>query len=72
MLDNVIKEIQFALKDSTKFSTFYDNYCMEIQDMDLENEILPLIKRESTDYLSFERKLERDRKSALRKMQIGV
>ena len=72
MLDNVKQALDNALSDSTKFSAFYDNYCMKIQDMDLENEILPLIKRESTDYLSFERKLERDRKSALRKMQIGV
>lgn len=62
MLNVVREEIRSQLESDVSFEQMYDRYVSDVQDMDLENEILPLIKRESTEYVAFVRKLERARK----------
>ena len=62
MLNVVREEIRSQLESDVSFEQMYDLYVSDVQDMDLENEILPLIKRESTEYVAFVRKLERARK----------
>lgn len=62
MLNVVQEEVRKQLKSDVSFEQMYDQYVSDVQDMDLENEILPLIKRESTEYVAFVRKLERARK----------
>ena len=62
MLNVVREKIRSQLESDVSFEQMYDRYVSEVQDMDLENEILPLIKRESTEYVAFVRKLERARR----------
>lgn len=62
MLNVVRDEINRQLESDVSFERMYDQYVSVVQDMDLENEILPLIKRESTEYVAFIRKLERARR----------
>lgn len=62
MLNVVREEIRSQLESNVSFEQMYDRYVSDVQDMDLENEILPLIKRESTEYVAFVRKLERARR----------
>ena len=58
------------MESDETFQQMYDAYVLKIQDMDLENEILPLIKRETTDYVKFVKKLERSRKKAMKKVTV--
>ena len=68
MLNTVLKAINEEMESTETFQQMYDAYVIKIQDMDLENEILPLIKRETTDYVKFVKKLERSRKKAMKKV----
>ena len=68
MLDTIESAVSKRLESSEDFSTFYNEYLMKIQDMDIDNEILPLIKRETTEYVAAQKKLERLRKRTRRKM----
>lgn len=70
MLNTVIKAINEEMESTETFQQMYDAYVIKIQDMDLENEILPLIKRETTDYVKFVKKLERSRKKAMKKVTV--
>lgn len=67
MLSVVLSCIQQAKASDVSFAQMYTDYTCKIQDMDIDNEILPLIKRESTEYVSMQRKLARARKRSLRK-----
>ena len=62
MLNVVREEVRKQLESDVSFESMYDRYVSDVQDMDLENEILPLIKRESTEYVALVRKLERARR----------
>lgn len=68
MLDTVKSAVSKRIESSEDFSEFYNEYLMKIQDMDIDNEILPLIKRETTEYVAAQKKLERLRKRTRRKM----
>lgn len=68
MLDTIKSAVSKRLESPEDFSTFYNEYLMKIQDMDIDNEILPLIKRETTEYVAAQKKLERLRKRTRRKM----
>ena len=70
MLNTVLKCIKTEMESDETFQQMYDAYVLKIQDMDLENEILPLIKRETTDYVKFVKKLERSRKKAMKKVTV--
>lgn len=70
MLNSIRQRIDAEASDSTSFSDFYTSYVLKVQDDDIENEILPLIKHESTEYVNFVRKMERSKKRARRKMQL--
>lgn len=70
MLNTVLETLNKEMESSETFQEMYDGYVMKIQDMDLENEILPLIKRETTDYVKFVKKLERSRKKAMKKVTV--
>ena len=62
MLSSVKSTLSEFAANDVPFSAFYDDYVCKIQDMDIDNEILPLIKQESTKYLAEQRKLARLRK----------
>lgn len=68
MLDTIKSAVSKSLESTEDFSTFYNEYLMKIQDMDIDNEILPLIKRETTEYVAAQKKIERLRKRTRRKM----
>lgn len=70
MLNTVLETLNREMESNETFQDMYDSYVMKIQDMDLENEILPLIKRETTDYVKFVKKLERSRKKAMKKVTV--
>lgn len=70
MLNSVRSTLSSELSDTSSFADYYTSYVMKVQDEDIENEILPLIKHESTEYVGFVRKMERSRKRARRKMQL--
>lgn len=70
MLDHVRRDLLQARESNETFMDMYNSYVCEVQDMDLENEILPLIKRESTEVVKFQKKLERARKRSRRKICI--
>ena len=70
MLNTVLKCIKTEMESDETFQQMYDAYVLKIQDMDLENEILPLIKRETTDYIKFVKKLDRSRKKAMKKVTV--
>lgn len=72
MLNHIKQDIQDEIEDKTSFSSFYTTYVCAIQDMDLENEILPLIKKQSTEFIKFKNKVQRSRKRTLRKMEIDI
>lgn len=59
MLDAVRNKIDSCMEDETDFASFFDDYVLQIQDMDIENEILPIVKIQSTEYLAAELKLQR-------------
>lgn len=67
MLNHIAKDIQEAISDDKSFSSMYNDYVCDIQDMDIDNELLPLIKRESTEVIKFQKKLERAKKRSRRK-----
>lgn len=67
MLDIIKNSISNIDKEDIPFSKFYDNYVMKIQDMDIDNEILPLIKQQSTEYLDIQKKLLRQRNRSRKK-----
>lgn len=70
MLNTVLETLNREMESNETFQDMYDSYVMKIQDMDLENEILPLIKRETTGYVKFVKKLERSRKKAMKKVTV--
>lgn len=72
MLSHIKEDLQDSTADETKFSDMYSMYVFDIQDMDIENEILPLIKRESTEAVKLQKRFERSRKIARRKMNFGL
>ena len=70
MLNTVQSAIQQAMDTNVSFAQMYIDYTCKIQDMDIDNEILPLIKQESTEYVSLQKKLARARKRNLRKTAV--
>lgn len=70
MLNTVQKAIQQAMNTNVSFAQKYIDYTCAIQDMDIDNEILPLIKQESTEYVSLQKKLARARNRNLRKTAV--
>lgn len=70
MLNTVQSVIQQAMHTNVSFAQMYIDYTCAIQDMDIDNEILPLIKQESTEYVSLQKKLARARKRNLRKTAV--
>lgn len=72
MLSHIKNDLQDSIEDATDFSHMYSMYVFNIQDMDIENEILPLIKRESTEAVKLQKRFERSRKIARRKMNFGI
>lgn len=70
MLNTVQRAIQEAMHTDVSFAQKYIDYTCAIQDMDIDNEILPLIKQESTEYVSLQKKLARARKRNLRKTAV--
>lgn len=70
MLNTVQSAIQQAMSTNVSFAQKYIDYTCAIQDMDIDNEILPLIKQESTEYVSLQKKLARARKRNLRKTAV--
>lgn len=68
---NVIKRvISKELKDTRDFPTFYQDYVSSVQDMDIDNEIMPLIRKQSTEYIRAQQKIYR-KKDRLRKKVIN-
>lgn len=67
MLDTVRDIISNINSQDIPFSSFYNTYVMKIQDMDIDNEILPLIKQQSTEYLDIQKKLLRQRNRSRKK-----
>lgn len=70
MLDHIRRDIRQSVNDSTSFSDYFMKYVCYIQDMDIDNEILPLIKKESTEVVKFQKRLERSKKRSRRKITI--
>lgn len=68
MLNHVKSDIQSAIESDDTFLDMYNRYVCKVQDMDIENELLPLIKKESTEVVKFQKKLERSKKRSIRKM----
>lgn len=68
MLNHVKSDIQSAIESNDTFLDMYNRYVCKVQDMDIENELLPLIKKESTEVVKFQKKLERSKKRSIRKM----
>lgn len=58
MLDNVSSYINDVSNISDDFEPYFINYINKVQDMDIENEILPLIKDKTTTYLTKLRRLD--------------
>lgn len=67
MLDTVRNKINECMEDDTDFSSYFNDYVMAIQDMDIDNEILPIVKIQSTEYLAAELKLQRQIKRRRKK-----
>lgn len=72
MLETVKKSIKDAMSDDTSFARFYDSYVMKIQDMDIDNEILPLIRKESTECVKLQAKLLRKRKRDVKRLKVDI
>ena len=70
MLDHIKRDIRQSVNNSTPFSDYFMQYVCTIQDMDIDNEILPLIKKESTEVVKFQKRLERSKKRSRRKITI--
>lgn len=68
MLNHVKSDVLNAMESNDTFLDVYNRYVCQVQDMDIENELLPLIKKESTEVVKFQKKLERSKKRSIRKM----
>ena len=68
MLNHVKSDVLSAMESNDTFLDVYNRYVCQVQDMDIENELLPLIKKESTEVVKFQKKLERSKKRSIRKM----
>lgn len=69
MLDSIKHRLSDAENDTRSFSDMYNDYVMQIQDMDIDNEILPLIKKESTECIQLQMKLMRKRRRDVRRLK---
>ena len=70
MLNTVSRCIDKYEYNDKDFQDMYNEYVMQIQDMDIENELLPLIKNRTTEFLKFQKKLLRERNKARKKIGI--